>query len=197
MRQGADESEDVGRSDRGDRDRYDGLERDSRRCKDLQPLDEYYLWCDHRAQEEAALITETAHRDKLEAIDWCGGVVFVGVGIFEAAALAAAQSRQTRRNSRARWSIATWSRRCCAESPTRRRRRAAICAMGHKWMWNPALGGLPPEEFLAKRRSAAGGVREKLHGRYATSDADCGNADAGMGGEAGIEGGDSDSGGRV
>src|SRR5207237_3992078 len=42
--------------------------------EDLQPLDDYYLWCDHRAWREAALITETAHRLKLEAIDWCGGV---------------------------------------------------------------------------------------------------------------------------
>src|SRR5262245_38246632 len=40
----------------------------------LEPLDDYYLWCDHRAWEEAALITETAHREHLEAIEWCGGV---------------------------------------------------------------------------------------------------------------------------
>ncbi len=40
---------------------------------DLEPLDEYYLWCDHRAWREAALITETAHRTGLEVIEWCGG----------------------------------------------------------------------------------------------------------------------------
>src|SRR5438477_10266485 len=40
----------------------------------LQPLDDYYLWCDHRAWREAALITETANRMKLDAIQWCGGV---------------------------------------------------------------------------------------------------------------------------
>jgi len=33
--------------------------------KDLQPLDDYYLWCDHRAKKEAAEITEAAHREKL------------------------------------------------------------------------------------------------------------------------------------
>ena len=27
--------------------------------KDMKPLDEYYLWCDHRAAREAALITDT------------------------------------------------------------------------------------------------------------------------------------------
>src|SRR5438445_6696836 len=42
--------------------------------KNLQPLDEYYLWCDHRAKAEAAEITEVAHREGLPAIQWCGGV---------------------------------------------------------------------------------------------------------------------------
>ena len=42
--------------------------------RELQPLGEYYLWCDHRAKGEAAEITEAAHRDGLEAIKWCGGV---------------------------------------------------------------------------------------------------------------------------
>src|SRR5512136_3499390 len=32
----------------------------------LVPLDDYYLWCDHRAKEEAALITEVGRREKLE-----------------------------------------------------------------------------------------------------------------------------------
>jgi L-ribulokinase len=40
----------------------------------MRPLNEYYLWCDHRAKKEAAEITELAHREKLEAIEWCGGV---------------------------------------------------------------------------------------------------------------------------
>src|SRR5580765_3894799 len=42
--------------------------------KNLQPLDDYYLWCDHRAKSEAAEITEAAHREQLPAIDWCGGI---------------------------------------------------------------------------------------------------------------------------
>src|SRR5579862_4381683 len=42
--------------------------------KNMQPLNEYYLWCDHRAKGEAAEITEAAHREGLEAIEWCGSV---------------------------------------------------------------------------------------------------------------------------
>ena len=40
----------------------------------MQPLDEYYLWCDHRAKSEAQEITALAHEENLEAIEWCGGV---------------------------------------------------------------------------------------------------------------------------
>jgi L-ribulokinase len=46
----------------------------------------------------------------------------------------------------------------------------SICAMGHKWMWSAALGGLPPEEFLTSLDSTLAGVRGQLAGRYATSD---------------------------
>ncbi|HVX67623.1 MAG TPA: FGGY-family carbohydrate kinase, partial [Bryobacteraceae bacterium] len=46
----------------------------------------------------------------------------------------------------------------------------SICAMGHKWMWNAALGGLPGEEFLSQVDPLLGGVRAKLGGCYATSD---------------------------
>ena len=43
--------------------------------------------------------------------------------------------------------------------------------MGHKWMWNAALGGLPPEDFLASVDPLLAGVRQHLDGRYRTSDA--------------------------
>jgi L-ribulokinase len=42
--------------------------------------------------------------------------------------------------------------------------------MGHKWLWNRQLGGLPPESFLVKVDPLLKGVREKLDGEYATSD---------------------------
>src|SRR5579863_8785237 len=40
----------------------------------LEPLDDYYLWCDHRSWKEAAEITARARARNLEAINWCGGV---------------------------------------------------------------------------------------------------------------------------
>jgi L-ribulokinase len=42
--------------------------------------------------------------------------------------------------------------------------------MGHKWMWNPQWGGLPPEEFLVAVDPLFAGVRAKLGGEFLTSD---------------------------
>jgi hypothetical protein len=42
--------------------------------------------------------------------------------------------------------------------------------MGHKWMWNPKWGGLPPEEFLVAVDPLFAGVRAKMGGEYLTSD---------------------------
>jgi L-ribulokinase len=39
----------------------------------LKPIGDYYLWCDHRSWREADEITAAAHRQGLEAIEWCGG----------------------------------------------------------------------------------------------------------------------------
>ncbi len=46
----------------------------------------------------------------------------------------------------------------------------SVCAMGHKWLWNPAFGGLPSEDFLVKVDPLLKGIRAKLDGQYATSD---------------------------
>jgi L-ribulokinase len=57
---------------------------------------------------------------------------------------------------------------CGVTDPARAYR--SICAMGHKWMWNASLGGLPPEGFLTKVDPLFAGVRGKLDGCYSTSD---------------------------
>jgi len=51
-----------------------------------------------------------------------------------------------------------------------RKVKRSICAMGHKWLWNAQLGGLPPESFLVKVDPLLKGVRDKLDGEYSTSD---------------------------
>jgi len=138
--------------------------------KNLQPLGEYYLWCDHRAKGEAAEITETAHREKLEAIQWCGGVYSSEWGFSKLLHL-------LRHNPEKRSEFASAFEHCdmvaatlCGITDPKKVKRS-ICAMGHKWLWNAALGGLPPESFLTKVDPLLTGVRDKLESEYATSDA--------------------------
>jgi L-ribulokinase len=134
----------------------------------LEPLDDYYLWCDHRSKEEAAWITECAHREELAAIEWIGGVYSSEWGF-------AKLLHWLRHNPDKRDRMISAMEHCdmvaavlCGISDTAAVPRS-ICAMGHKWMWNEALGGLPPEDFLVKVDPLLGGVRQKLGGRYATS----------------------------
>jgi len=136
---------------------------------DMTPLDDYYLWCDHRAKQEAAEITEAAHREKLEAIQWCGGVYSSEWGW-------AKLLHWLRHNPEKRKDFASAFENCdmvaatlCGITNPAKVKRS-VCAMGHKWMWNAALGGLPPEEFLVKVDPLLAGVRAKLEGEYATSD---------------------------
>jgi L-ribulokinase len=67
--------------------------------------------------------------------------------------------------------------------------KRSVCAMGHKWMWNPKLGGLPPEEFLVKVDPLLAGIREKLQGEYETSDQLAGHLSAYWAGELGLRAG--------
>jgi L-ribulokinase len=135
----------------------------------LEPLDDYYLWCDHRARAEAALITKTAQRYGLEAIKWYGGVYSSEWGF-------AKLLHWLRHNPRSREKMVAVLEHCdmvaavlCGITDPGDVPRS-VCAMGHKWMWNKSLGGFPPEEFLAEVDPLLRGAGTLLKGRYATSD---------------------------
>src|SRR5690348_12833043 len=137
--------------------------------KDLQSLGEYYLWCDHRAKGEAQEITTAAHHKKLEAIEWCGGVYSSEWGFSKLL-------HWLRHNPDKRARFASAFEHCdmvaatLCEITDPKKVKRSICAMGHKWLWNAELGGLPPESFLVSVDPLLAGVREKLDGEYATSD---------------------------
>ena len=135
----------------------------------LQPLGEYYLWCDHRAKDEAARITEVAHAMQVPAIDWCGGTYSSEWGW-------AKLLHWLRHNPGLRPRFATALEHCdmaaatlCGITTPHEVPRS-ICAMGHKWLWNASLGGYPPEEFFVAVDPLLAGVRAKLDGPYHTSD---------------------------
>lgn len=135
----------------------------------MQPLDEYYLWCDHRAKSEAQEITALAHKQGLEAIEWCGGVYSHEWGF-------AKLLHWLRHNPEKRTRLASAFEHCDMVAATlsgitdTRRVKRSVCAMGHKWMWNPKWDGLPPQSFLSALDPLLNGIRDKLAGEYQTSD---------------------------
>lgn len=134
----------------------------------MQPLDDYYLWCDHRALKEAQQITAHAHAEGLEAIRWCGGVYSHEWGW-------AKLLHWLRHNPEKRSQFASAFEHCdmvaatlCGIAEPRLVKRSA-CAMGHKWMWNPRWGGYPPQEFLSRLDPVLDGVRAMMSGEVLTS----------------------------
>ena len=137
--------------------------------KGLVPLDDYYLWCDHRAKDEALRITEVAHDMRLPAIERCGGVYSSEWGF-------AKLLHWLRHNPQKRADLVTALEHCdmiaavlCGITEPDELPRS-VCAMGHKWLWYAEAGGLPSEEFLVAVDERLRGVRAMLGGRYLTSD---------------------------
>ncbi|MGO4882837.1 MAG: ribulokinase [Bryobacteraceae bacterium] len=154
----------------------------------LEPLDDYYLWCDHRAKGEAAEITAAGRRENLEALQWCGGVYSSEWGFSKLL-------HWLRANPQKRARMVTALEHCdmvaavlCGITDPHQAPRS-VCAMGHKWMWKRELGGLPPEEFLTTIDPLLAGVRAKLDGCYATSDQIAGQLSAEWAGKLGLRAG--------
>jgi L-ribulokinase len=156
--------------------------------KNLQPLGEYYLWCDHRAKGEAEEITNAANREGLRAIEWCGGVYSSEWGFSKLL-------HWLRHNPAKRAEFASAFEHCdmiaatlCGITDPQKVKRS-VCAMGHKWLWNPDLDGLPSEAFLIKVDPLLAGARAKLDGDYATSDQIAGRLSPFWAGKLGLKAG--------
>jgi L-ribulokinase len=154
----------------------------------LTPLDDYYLWCDHRGWREANRITEIAHQERVAAIDWCGGVYSSEWGFSKVL-------HWLRHNPDKRDRFVTAFEHCdmaaavlCGiEDPFAVKR--SVCAMGHKWLWNASLGGFPSNEFFTAVDPLLDGIADKLRGGYATSDCLAGRLSSRWAGELALEAG--------
>jgi len=139
----------------------------------LQPLDDYYVWCDHRAWREAAAITQTARDTALPALEWCGGSYSSEFGLSKVLHWLVNNPDRRARMATAIEHCDFMTATLCGVTTVADLPRS-VCAMGHKWMWNASLGGLPSEEFLTRVDPLLAGVREKLDGRYEKSDVQAG-----------------------
>src|SRR5260370_29753775 len=105
----------------------------------------------------------------LEAIEWCGGVYSSEWGFSKLL-------HWLRHNPERQETFGSAFEHCDMVAATLsgitdpKKVKRSICAMGHKWLWNAKLGGLPPEEFLVKVDPLLAGVREKLDSEFATSE---------------------------
>lgn len=154
----------------------------------LEPLGDYYLWCDHRAKEEAARITEVARQERVPAIDLCGGTYSSEWGF-------AKLLHWLRHNPSRRGKAVAALEHCdmaaavlCGITDPDQLPRS-VCAMGHKWMWSAEHGGMPPEAFLEKVDPLLAGSHRLLRGRYQRSDQPAGSLSALWAGRLGLKAG--------
>jgi L-ribulokinase len=154
----------------------------------MVPLDDYYLWCDHRAHAEAQEITEKAHKLGFEGIEWCGGVYSHEWGFSKLL-------HWLRNNPDKRDKMVTVVEHCDMVAATLSgitdpgKLKRSVCAMGHKWMWNPKWNGLPPESFLVAVDPLLKGVRDKIGGEFLTSDQIAGHLNEEWAGKLGLKAG--------
>lgn len=153
--------------------------------RELRPLDDYYLWCDHRSAPEAAEITRLARQENLAALRWYGGVY--------ASEMALAKLLHWLRHNpdkRARfatavehcdWMVAQLTGVTDVAGLTR-----SICAAGHKWLWNAQAGGWPADGFLRKVDPLLGGFAAGAGTRFAASDRIAGHLCAAWAGRLGL-----------
>ena len=130
--------------------------------------------------------------EELQAIDWCGGMYSSEWGFSKLL-------HWLRHNPEKRDKFVSAFEHCdmvaatlCGITDPKKVKRS-VCAMGHKWMWNAALGGLPAEDFLIKVDPLLEGVRGKLDGRYRDLRPDRRKIVPGVGGETGASSGHPDS----
>ncbi len=129
----------------------------------------FVLWKDHTAVTEAAEINRACKASRVDYSAYEGGVYssewFWAKALHvlreDAAVRAAAHSIV----EHCEWMPALLTGVSAAEDIVRSR-----CAQGHKAMWHPSWGGLPPEEFLAGIDPLLKGFRARLFSDTATAD---------------------------
>lgn len=123
----------------------------------------FVLWKDHTAIREAEEINNLART-------W-GGTDFTKYegGIYSSEWFWAKVLHVLRNDEQVRDSAYSWVEHCdwipailTGETDPQTLNRSR-CAAGHKAMWHPHFGGLPPEEFLTRLDPVLSGLRQRLY----------------------------------
>ena len=134
----------------------------------------FILWKDHSAVQEAEEINRVSR-------SW-GGVDFTKYegGIYSSEWFFAKILKILREDAVVAASAFSWVEHCDwlpalltgATDPLALKR--SRCAAGHKAMWHPEWGGLPPEDFLVRLDPRLAGLRSRLYNDTFTSDVKAG-----------------------
>ncbi|MCF8359800.1 MAG: ribulokinase [Prolixibacteraceae bacterium] len=134
----------------------------------------FVLWKDHTAVKEADEINELARKWETDYTKYEGG-------IYSSEWVWAKMLHILRQEPALKEMAVSWIEYCdwlpavlTGKTKLKEIKRSR-CAAGHKALWHPEWGGLPPEEFLTKLGPELAGMRENLFTETYTSDQPFGN----------------------
>jgi len=132
-----------------------------------------WLWKDHTAYAEAAMITELAAKVHPEYLAKCGGT-------YSSEWFFSKLLHCLRQDPRVFEAAYSWVE-CCDYIPglltgitDPHQMKRSRCAAGHKAMFNENWGGLPSKEFLSRLDPKLGELRARLYEKTYTSDKEAG-----------------------
>ena len=137
----------------------------------------FVLWKDHTAVREAEEINALCQSGETNYLTYSGGIY--SSEWFWAKAL-----KISRQDARVHAAAHSWVEHCdwipflltggTAASAMKRSR----CAAGHKALWHPSWGGLPPDDFFRALDPLLAGLRDRLFSDTQTSDESAGTLSA-------------------
>ena len=141
----------------------------------------FVLWKDHTAQQEADEINTAAHKAAVDYTKYEGGIY--SSEWFWAKYLHILRHNEAIRNECFGFvEHCDWITAELAGTSV----KAGRCTAGHKAMWHPDWGGLPPEEFLTSIDPLLAGRRAQLYTETFTADVPVGHLSAKWASELGL-----------
>lgn len=133
----------------------------------------FVLWKDHTALTEAIRINQVAKNSPVDYTAYEGGIY--SAEWFWSKLLHILKVDEKVRNAACSFvEHCDWITAELSGSPVKPSR----CAAGHKAMYHPSWGGLPPDDFLVKVDPLLAGWRDKLYSETYTADIPIGNLSA-------------------
>ena len=133
-----------------------------------------WLWKDHTGMEEAAELTALATKMKKPYLGKCGGI-YSSEWFFSKVLHCLRIDRKVFDAAFSWVELCDYVPAVLTGNTDPLTIKRSVCAAGHKTMFNPALGGLPPKDFLKKLDSKLADLRDRLYDEAFPSGVKMGN----------------------